>query len=244
MKKSVCAFSAITAIAVVLTGCLPAANPNNTGHTQGVRLMNNQGRTDYVSRPDIAQRIMETVPGISSAVVLVKNNTAYVAVNEGTIRRNGDTNRAGGTDYQMRGAVTGERRTGTGGTLTGQGSGTGGPTTSGAATGGGTGMTGGGTTGGGTTGSGPTGAGATGGGATGGGANAQSSLSNLPQDLKQRIDTAVRQTDNSITTVYASNSQVLMTRFNTFNDNRMAARSRAGINDLGDVIRYVFPTAK
>ncbi|MFC4768589.1 hypothetical protein [Effusibacillus consociatus] len=229
-QKKIFTLTVAAVLALPLTGCVPAANPNNMGNNQGVRIMNN--RTDYVSRPDIAERVMRTVPGVSSAVVLVKNNTAYVAVGQGRVRRENRTNRAGGTDYNMRGAVSdgtyGYSKAG--GNVTGPGTGLGAPSTGGGSAGG--------RTGGGTTGSGPTGAGT-----TGGGTNTQA-VTDLPPDMKQRVETAVRQADPSISAVYSSNDPTLMTRFNKFNANRVGARTRAGINELGDVIRRVFPTGR
>ncbi|TCS74916.1 YhcN/YlaJ family sporulation lipoprotein [Effusibacillus lacus] len=219
MKRSL-VISSILCVALPLNGCLPAANPNRMGDTQGARIFdNNQRQGDYASRPDIAERVMSQVAGVSSAVVLVRNNTAYVAVNEGTQRRHAkDFNREGGVDFNMRGAATGD--------------GIGNPTTSGTRSGGWAGSAGGGTTAGGTNGS-----------QSGVGRNAQG-LSELSTDMQKRIEQVVKQADPSITAVYASNSPILMTRFTTFNDNRPAARTRAGINDLGDVIRRVFPTTR
>jgi hypothetical protein len=192
MKKAAIVLSAAALSILTLAGCFPASVPNRMGDTRGARIMNDPSADNYVSRPDIAERIMNTVPGVSSAVVLVKNQTAYVAVNEGNIRRNTyGANRNGGVDYNMKGAVT-ERK----------------PDRD---------MT---------------------------GTTPPPAAATLPADLRERVESTVRKADSSITTVYISNSPLLMSRFNTFSANRMGARTRSGVSELTEVIRRVFPAAR
>lgn len=90
----------LSAVVLLSTAaCTPAANQSRTNNPQGFSILNaqNTGQT-YISRPDLAEQVMRKVPGISSAVVVVRQRTAYVAVNEAVQNQYGMAGRA--ANYQ------------------------------------------------------------------------------------------------------------------------------------------------
>ncbi|WP_018131692.1 YhcN/YlaJ family sporulation lipoprotein [Effusibacillus pohliae] len=185
MKNGILLLLAATALTLPLAGCGWAAHTKNLGQPQAARISENRPQPNYTPRPDMAERVMNTVPGIS-----------------------------GGPDSHMRSAVThgGYAYSKLGGYAPGAGVAGWGPVP--------------------------------GAGTTGGDGGTLPPAGDLPTDMKQRIEQAVKQADQSIRAVHASNNPILMSRFIAFNNNRIAVRTRAGVNDLADVIRRVFPTSR
>lgn len=207
MNRKKLIFLSVAAVMLIpLVGCTPAAGPDTRRPANwGTQIQTTDRRARvsnvqiYSSRPDLAQRVMDSVPGVHTAVVLVRDNTAYVAVNEGT--RTGTTT---GFDTTTRppagGSIQGIGTTGTGfnGTAN-RPADTGRPL--------------------------------------------DSTIPAISEDMRIRIVQSVRQADPSLAQVYVSNDRILMNRFQTYIGG-VGARTRTGINDLGDVIRRVFPTAR
>jgi hypothetical protein len=273
-RKHILALAATAVFMFPVYGCTPAAKQETgfVGNVNNVPSTINRGpvttTAGYHARPDIANVLTRSIPGVRSAVVYVKGHTAYVAVNRGVLggRDGGYTGRTAGTygDHPSTGGYTrgpgiyGGATTngttggyapgypgGTAGGATGPRVGAGGyvPRTAGDGT---VGVPSGrpGTYIGGYTGGTATTPGGTIGGNMGttGGAigNRVGGTATLPANVHQRIVNSVKASDHDIHTVYVSDDPTLLSRFQGFVGGAVGA-ARTGVNDIADTIRHFFP---
>jgi hypothetical protein len=231
-KNHILALAAVAVIAVPMYGCTPAVkrntgfvgNMNNTQMGTTGTTRNQNASTAYVPRADIANRLTTNVPGVRSAVVMVRGTNAYVAINRAAPGGVTGGGYIGGTTTgpTINGTVGGA---GTPGTYRspvnpyGPSSGAGG--TSGYAGGTGGRITG---------------------GMTGGNMGTTGGMigSTISDDTRRRIVQEIRTADPTIRNVYISDDPSLLARFQGFVNNAAGA-ARTGVNDIGNWIRQYFP---